>query len=168
MQSSNGETAEQDDKIFEDVPLEEKLSEGFGAFYENLLKQREYTINAAAKLDEQGNRPPEIRVGNISSSGRVSLEFTNKMSFPPFDQFVSLGTLSESKVSNENRMMKAEDDDEVNLIEIVMFRGEEEELDQNLGSWEIVSVSDTLIEIDLHFEEPLQVSQGDQYEQLIV
>ena len=64
--------------------------------------------------------------------------------------------------------MQAEDDDEVNLIDIVMFKGEEEELDQNLGSWEIVSVSDTLIEIDLHFEEPLQVSQGDQYEQLIV
>ena len=60
--------------------------------------------------------------------------------------------------------MQAEDDDEVNLIDIVMFKGEEEELDQNLGSWEIVSVSDTLIEIDLHFEEPLQVSQGDQYE----
>ena len=64
--------------------------------------------------------------------------------------------------------MQAEDDDEANLIDIVMFKGEEEELDQNLGSWEIVSVSDTLIEIDLHFEEPLLVSQGDQYEQLIV
>ena len=60
--------------------------------------------------------------------------------------------------------MQTKDDDEVNLIDIVMFKGEEEELDQNLGSWEIVSVSDTLIEIDLHFEEPLQVSQGDQYE----
>ena len=54
--------------------------------------------------------------------------------------------------------MQAEDDDEVNLIDIVMFKGEEEELDQNLGSWEIVSVSDTLIELDLHFEEPLLVS----------
>ena len=82
------------------MPLEEKLNEGFGAFYENLLRQREYSIDAAAKLDEQGNRPPEVRVGNISSSGRVRLEFTNKMSFPPFEQFVSLGTLSQSKVSN--------------------------------------------------------------------
>ena len=46
--SLNEEIAEQEASIFEDVPLEEKLNEGFGAFYENLLKQREYSIDAAA------------------------------------------------------------------------------------------------------------------------
>ena len=74
------------------------------------------------------------------------------MNFPTFEQFVSLSKNSGKKASSETRRMQNGNSDEVNLIDIVMFKGEEDDLDKNLGSWEIVSVSDTLIEIDLHFE----------------
>ena len=49
-----------------------------------------------------------------------------------------------------------------------MFKGEEEKVDANLKSWEIVSVSSKLIEIDLTFVKPLQVSAGSESDKLIV
>ena len=69
-------------KLFVDEPLSQKLDSGIEEFYANVLKQREFAKKAAAKTDEDGNRPPEVRLGKISSSGRVRLEFTNSMSFP--------------------------------------------------------------------------------------
>ena len=47
------------------------------------------------------------------------------------------------------------------------YKGDELIEDENLLSWEIVSVSSTLIEIDLEFENPVQVSQGDNNDRLI-
>ena len=49
-----------------------------------------------------------------------------------------------------------------------MLRGDDEVEDGNLLSWNIVSVGDKLIEIDLNFDQPLQVSQGDESDKLIV
>ena len=49
-----------------------------------------------------------------------------------------------------------------------MIKDDEESIDENLKSWKIVSVSPTLIEIDLVFEKPLQVSQGDGYDKFII
>ena len=47
-------------------------------------------------------------------------------------------------------------------------RGEEEEGVNNLLSWQIVSVSEKLIEIDLVFARPLHVSQGEIADKLLV
>ena len=47
------------------------------------------------------------------------------------------------------------------MIEILMIKGDEDdEVDENLTNWEIASVSQKLIEIDLEFSNPLGVSQG--------
>lgn len=43
----------------------------------------------------------------------------------------------------------------------MVISGDTEELDSNLQGWEIVSVDSKLIEIDITFAKPLQVSQGD-------
>ena len=48
-----------------------------------------------------------------------------------------------------------------------MIKGDEDVKDDNLRSWKIISVSPTLIEIDLEFENPVQVSQGDNNDRLI-
>ena len=44
------------------------------------------------------------------------------------------------------------------LIDLIMFDGDEDVVDDNLIDWVIVSVGESLIEIDLKFQEPLQVS----------
>ena len=97
------------DPIYEDVPLQEKLNEGIGAFYEKLLRQRVDAIEAAATLDEHGNRPPEVRLGKISNSGRLRIEFTNAMSLPSTEEFIRRNKLSGNS-----------------LIEIIMFKGDED------------------------------------------
>ena len=53
-------------------------------------------------------------------------------------------------------------DEEESIIQIAMLAQKEEEeeyrLSDNLVNWKIVSISPTLIEIDLEFSEPLKVS----------
>ena len=49
-----------------------------------------------------------------------------------------------------------------------MFKGDEDKVDDNLIGWEVVSVTKTLIEIDLEFRDPLGVSQGDNHDRLFV
>ena len=41
-------------------------------------------------------------------------------------------------------------------------------IDQNLMSWSITSVSEMLIRIELEFENPLEVSQGESPDTLVV
>ena len=54
------------------------------------------------------------------------------------------------------------------MIDLIMIDGDEDVIDENLIDWKIASVSDKLIEIDLRFQEPLMVSQGENYDKLIV
>ena len=77
-----------DVQLYVDIPLTEKLESGFGDFFKNVLMQREEAKEAATQLDEEGNRPPEVRLGRISGDGRMSLEFTNSMQFPDKEEFI--------------------------------------------------------------------------------
>ena len=54
------------------------------------------------------------------------------------------------------------------LTDLVVYKGDEDIEDENLKSWEIVSVNPTLIEIDLTFYKPLYVSQDYERDRLIV
>ena len=49
-----------------------------------------------------------------------------------------------------------------------MLKGDSDEQNENLEVWQIVSVSSELIEIDLNFVKPLEVSQGEAKDRLIV
>ena len=49
-----------------------------------------------------------------------------------------------------------------------MFKGDEDKVDDNLIGWKVVSVTKTLIEIDLEFRDPLGVSQGENFDRLFV
>ena len=95
----------------------------------------------AAQVDEDGSRPPEVRLGRIESNGRVKLEFTNAMVFPSEREFILLN----EKSGNE-------------MIDVYMFKGDEDVIDDNLKSWKIISVTPKLIEIEVVFENPIQVS----------
>ena len=64
--------------------------------------------------------------------------FTNQMDFPNFKDFVTLNESSDN-----------------GLIDLTMFKGDENVKDDNLIDWKIVSTSQKLIEIDLYFERPL-------------
>ena len=84
-----------------------------------------------------------MRVGRIDSNGLVRLEFTNPMSFPSTDEFIALNKESGNKLIDLMVISSDEDD------------AEKVEPSPNLSSWEIVSVSSSLIEIKLTFEKPL-------------
>ena len=73
------------------------------------------------------------------------------MNFPKIEDFIAL-----------NKSSKYE------MLDLMMYKGDEDEEDDNLLSWEIKTVSPTLIEIDLTFERPLDVSQGDAYDKLLI
>ena len=126
--------------IFVYKPLSEKLASGLDNMLDNIALQREFAMDAA-QVDEEGNRPPEVRLGRIESNGRVKLEFTNAMVFPSEREFILLN----EKSGNE-------------LIDIYMFKGDEDVIDDNLKSWKIISVTSKLIEIEVVFENPIQVS----------
>ena len=99
-------------------------------------------MNSATQVDKDGNRPPEIRLGKISGSGLVRLEFTNPMSFPSQEELIKL---------NEEGSEK--------LIDIAILSGDEDNDNSgNLVSWEIVKVDKRLIELQLVFSSPLSVS----------
>ena len=63
----------------------------------------------AAQVDEDGNRPPEVRLGRIESNGRVKLEFTTAMVFPSEREFILLNEES----GNE-------------MIDVFVFKGDED------------------------------------------
>ena len=110
-------------------------------------------MNSATQVDKDGNKPPEIRLGKISGSGLVRLEFTNPMSFPSMEELIKL---------NQERSEKK-------LIDISIFSEDEEnDASENLESWAIVKVDQKLIELQLVFSSPLMVSQGDTADKLIV
>ena len=56
-----------------------------------MLEQQALARDAALSVDANGNRPPEVRLGKISGSGRLRLEFTSPMvSFPSQAEFVEM------------------------------------------------------------------------------
>ena len=50
----------------------------------------------------------------------------------------------------------------------MMLNGDSLEIDENLISWSIETVTSTLISLNLEFKSPLKVSQGDQPDQIVV
>ena len=142
---------ETQDELFSVKPLTERLDSGFDSHLEMVKKQIQYTRKAAVEVDEKGNRPPEVRLGRASSEGLVRLEFTNAMSFPSLSDFIKQNEESGNK-----------------LIDLMMLKGEDEVLDENLVSWQIISVGAKLIEIKLEFASPLSVSQGEVSDKLLV
>ena len=73
------------------------------------------------------------------------------MQFPDKEEFIELNNSTNS-----------------HLIDIKMLKGDSDEQNENLQDWQIVSVSSELIEIDLNFANPLEVSQGEAKDRLIV
>ena len=73
----------------------------------------------------------------------MSLEFTHEMKFPE----------NLASIINENTSQL--------LLEILLINGDTEEIDKNLRSWTVTSVSSTKIDIDLTFEKPIIISTGD-------
>ena len=72
-----------------------------------------------------------MRIGDISANSRVEIEFTNPMKFPSTYDFIMLNK-------------------DFELLNIRMLSGSEEgSFSTNLGSWEVYSVSSTLVIIKL-------------------
>ena len=67
--------------------------------------------------------PPEIRLGAISPSGQVDLDFTKQMNFPETMDFVTLNTAQSNLFLN-----------------VTMLSGDSLEIDENLVSWTVSSV----------------------------
>ena len=73
------------------------------------------------------------------------------MSFPETVDFVTLNTAN----------LK-------HFLNVTMLSGDSLETDENLVSWNVTSVERRLIRLDLEFESPLEVSQGDNPDILVV
>ena len=107
---------------------------------------------AAEALQDAGSpMPPELRLGAVSLNGQVEIDFTKRMNFPETTDFVTLNT-AESNL----------------FLNITMLSGNSQEIDDNLVSWTVSSVSKRLIRLELEFESPLEVSQGDNPDILVV
>ena len=87
---------EEEDLLSSSKSLDEKFDAGFDKFSERVKQQIENVIREAEHVDEKGNRAPEVRLGRISSNGRVRLEFTNPMIFPSLEEFVEMNNRSSS------------------------------------------------------------------------
>ena len=79
----------------------------------------------------------------------MEIQFTNSMNFPDTDTFI--------KLNSDGR-----------LLNVFMLSGDNETLEENLKSWSILSVSPNRISVSLDFESPLQVSQGEEPDKLII
>ena len=71
----------------------------------------------------------------------MKLGFTNEMKFP--SDLASL--INESGVHSK-------------LLEVLMLNGDTKEIEKNLKSWKVTSVSETEIVISLIFDKPILVS----------
>ena len=104
----------------------------------------------------RNNKPPELRLKNISPTGLLSFKFTKKMSFP--DNLMSL-------LHKEQQRNLEEDGEEIEVdqslkIELVYFAGVEDKINSEINFvWEIASLTSLGIDIKITFENPLEVSQ---------
>ena len=92
-----------------------------------------------------------MQIGEISADRTIFVEFTNPMDFPSTREFV----LDNEKSDNK-------------LLNVLMLSGEDESVDPNLLSWTISKVTSQQISINLEFERPLEISQGDEPEKIVV
>ena len=53
-------------------------------------------------------------------------------------------------------------------LDILMISGDTNEFDSNLLSWKLIELTPTLMKIEIVFERPLEVSQGERPDQIIV
>ena len=90
-------------------------------------------------------RDLQIRVGIVSAAGQFSIEFEEELQLP----------------DNFSEIVKEREGRNDAVLEITMVRPGNE-LDSNLNYWSLISVSGERIVIKLHFESPLNVSQGDE------
>ena len=74
------------DPAYDSLPIEYTLDEGIFEFKAKVNKQRAIVEDKAVENSEQ--RPPEMRVGPISSNREVTLEFTKSMNFPNTTMFI--------------------------------------------------------------------------------
>ena len=80
------------------------------------------------------------------------------MNFPNTADFVALNSSEQRRLLNKQSR----------LLDVKMLSGDEQKFDKNLVSWTISSVTSQLIVLDLEFDSPLQVSQGDSPDELVV
>ena len=61
------------------MPLAQRFEEGSEAILAIVAKQRKLTTDAASNADE---RPPEARIGVMTNDRKVTIDFTEPMSWP--------------------------------------------------------------------------------------
>ena len=90
---------------------------------------------------------------NVSPTGGMGLRFTSKMDFP--DDI--LNELAE----DERRRLQGEIEDHLGLkVELIYFPGVEDPINSDINLvWELKSITSEGIEIDITFDNPVQVSQ---------
>ena len=90
---------------------------------------------------------------NVSPTGGMGLRFTSKMDFP--DDI--LNELAE----DERRRLSGEIEDHLGLkVELIYFPGVEDPINSDINLvWELKSINSEGIEIDITFDNPVQVSQ---------
>ena len=54
------------------------------------------------------------------------------------------------------------------VLSVLMISGDTEEVDENLVDWQLVTIDPEKLEIDLEFREPIQVSQGENPDRILI
>ena len=66
------------------------------------------------------------------------------------------------------RNLDSRTDDDFRILHVQLYSEIKDEIDDNLQDWEVASMTDTRITIDLTYREPLQVSAGHDRDRLLV
>ena len=101
----------------------------------------------------RNDKPPDIRVKEITAEADVNFMFTSLMEFP--DDIVS------QLASDERRRLEGEIDEKAGLkIELAYFPGVEDPLKADIElAWELKNITNAGVAISITFDRPLEVSQ---------
>ena len=106
--------------------------------------------------------PPEMRIKKITGEGVVHIIFTNAMEFP--DNLKDMINDQTTKQENQLRNLAEEEI----LFNLLMVSESEEEAVDNMIGWEVTSVTSTSMDVQMNFKKPIEVSQGDEADFIIV
>ena len=101
----------------------------------------------------RNEKPPDLRIKEVSATGEMTLKFTSEMIFP--DDIMNELAL------DERRRLEGEIDLKSGLkVELVYFPGVEEPMTADINLvWELRNITTNSVDIDVSFDDPIEVSQ---------
>lgn len=149
--------------MFTPVPLVARLTSGVDEVKALILRQRELVTQEAASSGG-ATRKPEARVKTVDNKGNISLGFTVSLDV----EEVVYDDVDEKDKTPERRMLE---ESHKNLISVFAVKEEGDEADSSnaiMDGWDLKKIGPDGIEINLKFNDPINISTGDEPDLLLI